>query len=846
MRRFPCALLALLLALPLKAGGLGKIAGRVTDKTTGEPLPYASVRVLELDIGASTDAQGYYFLLDIPPGTYTLRVDYLGYRPVEMQGVRVELDKTTFVNVALEPVALEVEPVVVKAEKPLVEPDVTWKSVSVSGEEITALPVTSVQEALQLQGGVTLGAGGELHVRGGRPDEILYVIDGLPVRNPLTGGFGGVVDRSALDEMALVVGSFSAEYGDALSGVVNITTGEPGSKPAFYLEYLADRLNPSPYRRPDMLGPGFDAHRDTLTGASLFEPQDLRSLKGVPFLGELRGRFQFPLPWSGFSALLAGAYLNHESPYPFGYELRRSLTGKIAYRSGGLRAFLTLQRSQGEVQHYNHKWKYNWRRYHVTEQTAALEDFTLRHLVSERLFWSLTLGRYAETEHTAVPGKSPDEVEPPVSDECVEFYVGGDSPLYRDARTTTYTVKGDLTYQRGHHELKAGGEARFHRLFLESYERLFVVSGFIGPRIHQKFTREPREAALYVRDKIEYPNLVLNLGLRLDYADPRAKMWEDPRNPLSPLVRARPKWQLSPRLGVAYPLTANAVLHFSYGHFFQNPPYEAAYKNPQFLNPDSLPPQFGFVGNPNLNPQRTVAYEFGLALGFGNLYSLDLTLYAKDIWDLLSTREVRVFPYDYAVYENADFATVRGLDLTLRRRFREGIGFTLSYTLQVARGNRSFPLQGFYDAYTGQPEAVKEYYLDFDRRHSLALTASLRMPLGVQVGILSRFESGLPYTPYAPPGVVVEVNSARMPPTFTLDLLARRRFRLKGLTLEALLEVRNLTDRKNPRFVYPRTGDPWDPGDYAGVGVCTEDYAKNPAHYGPPRRIRLGLRVEGF
>ncbi len=838
MRR---AVFGLLIPGLLLAAG-GKIAGRVVEAGTGEPLPAANVYIPELHRGTATDADGFYYLLDIPPGTYTLRAEYLGHRPVEKHHVRVELNRTTFVDFALPVQEIHTEPVVVTAKTPPVQPDVTWKSVNISNQQIQNLPVQDVQDVLRIQGGVMEGPGGELHIRGGRSNEVLYVIDGLPVRNPLTGGFHGVLDRSVLSDLSLQVGTFSAEYGNALSGVVEVATAEPRSRATYFLEYQSATLTSSPYRRADMLGPGFDAHRDSL-GRSLFHPQHLTEWRGVPFLGTLRGRWEGPLVLQGLYGMLSSVYRNEESYLPFGYRMERAVTGKLLYRTPRFRLSATVDRSRTERQGYSHAWKYRWEHYPVSRVWSSLVSMKFTHLVNPRLFYWLVAGVYTEVETTGVLGKDPENYESPVLDACTEFFVGGDEPNYRHSETRTYTLKGDLTYQWHHHELKVGGEAQWHRLFLESYERLFVVAGFEGPRVHQRFQRNPREAALYLRDKIEYPNLVLNLGVRLDYANPRAKMWQNPKDPFSPLVWAPTRWQLSPRLGFAYPLSENAVLHFAYGHFFQRPPYEAAYKNPQFLDPDSLPAQLAILGNPALKPQQTVAYELGLALGIGETYNLDVTLYARDIWDLLSTKIYRAFPYEYTLYVNADFASVRGVDLTLRRRFHRGLGFQVSYTLQVARGNRSFPLQGFYDAYTGQPEALREYYLDFDRRHALSVALESRLPLGLQAGIQVRWASGLPYTPYAPPGVVVEENSARMPPTFSLDLRLQRGVQILGHRLEAFLEVQNLTNHRNARFVYARTGDPWDPGQYGGVGVCTEDYAKNPAHLGPPRTLSLGLRL---
>ena len=258
--------------------------------------------------------------------------------------------------------------------------------------------------------------------------------------------------------------------------------------------------------------------------------------------------------------------------------------------------------------------------------------------------------------------------------------------------------------------------------------------------------------------------------------------------------------------------------------------------------PESIP-RYGLVGNPRILPQRTTAYEVGVKYAIKEIYGIDITLFLKDIRDLLATTEVRKFPYDYIIYTNQDFGSVKGIDFTLKRELVSGFGLTINYTYQVARGNRSFAMQGFYDVYTGMPERMKEYYLDFDRRHTFS--SNLEILTGTLGGISVNFRaaSGLPYTPYISEGVVVEENSGRKDAEYSLDIMIHQGIRLGTTTVDFFVKGINITDHLNPRYVYSRTGKPWDSGEEAGGLMGSRDYIIDPSNVGPRRIIKAGLRI---
>ena len=238
------------------AGTQGKISGVIIDKGSKEPISEANIYLEGTELGASTDRDGYYIILNVPPGKYTLVAQYLGYQSQKVEGLEVVSDLTTVANFQLNPTPLESnEAVTVLAEKPLIRPDVTSKLAVVDGNEINAMPVENINDVIASQAGITTDAEGNLHLRGGRTSEIVYMVDGQPVENPLDKSFGGLIDNYAIRELQVLSGTFNAEYGAAMSGIINIVTKEGSDQIHAKVEYTSPMLNSSPYRKRNALVP---------------------------------------------------------------------------------------------------------------------------------------------------------------------------------------------------------------------------------------------------------------------------------------------------------------------------------------------------------------------------------------------------------------------------------------------------------------------------------------------------------------------------------------------------------------------------------------------------------------
>ncbi len=202
----------------------GKISGLVTD-TDGIPLPGVNIIVDGTTTGSSSDADGYYTILNIKPGIYTLRATFVGFSVVRIENVEVDIGLTTEVDIVLMEETIEGEEIIVTAVQPVVRRDVSASIASINKTELEALPVTSVSSVIGLQAGVE-----GLSIRGSGSDEVSFNLNGMNLRSerdntPFTG-----ISVTSIENVQVQTGGFNAEYGDARSGVINVTSKEGNAK----------------------------------------------------------------------------------------------------------------------------------------------------------------------------------------------------------------------------------------------------------------------------------------------------------------------------------------------------------------------------------------------------------------------------------------------------------------------------------------------------------------------------------------------------------------------------------------------------------------------------------------
>ena len=234
----------------------GKIMGKIVDASTGEGIPFANVLVDGTSIGAASDVDGNYVILNIPPGVYSVTASYVGYQKVTVEDASVNVGFTTTLNFNLPPGEVTLAAIVVQGERnPLIRQDLTNPTVAITSESLNNLPVDNISDVIKLQAGVVTGDDGSIHVRGGYGNEVAYTLNGLSLNDPFGNQRAVGLASNAVQEASVSTGTFSAEFGNALSGVVNYVTKEGSDKLSFSLKgYGGDYITSNTGLFNDILG----------------------------------------------------------------------------------------------------------------------------------------------------------------------------------------------------------------------------------------------------------------------------------------------------------------------------------------------------------------------------------------------------------------------------------------------------------------------------------------------------------------------------------------------------------------------------------------------------------------
>jgi len=828
--RFISVFLILITSVNLFSTNYGKITGKVVDANSGEPLIGANIVVTGQSLGAATDQEGEYVILQVPPGEYQISIEYIGYNPAIYDKVQVRTNRITVINGTLKPTVISGEEVVIIAEPSIVEKDNTATLRTINSRDIQNLPAVTVNDVLRSQPGVVDYDG--LHFRGGRSGEVTYFLDGVPLVNPLFSEIttSEVINQNYISEMQIISGTFSAEYGNAMSGIVNITAKEGGKSLQTDLDMKSTSLG--------LNQPSKDYNRNVI-----------RATLSGPFL------------FSKTNFFLAGSYDDRDSYLPWGYRTESNLFAKITDRHvNNLKLNLSVNFSKGTRKNYSHSWKYIPDQYWYEPQThSELVQFGFTHTVKQNLYYTLNL--YYNAYHYDSGDYDYWELSPAYRlDANNEFYLFSYVSTYEEDDQKTFGWRGDILWQaNSNNELKGGIEYRQHDL-----KRFYINTPYYDDHILDDYRRYPREFAAYLQDKINFSSIILSAGLRFDLTDPNSGYWPDPYdayyNRDEKYRQADISYQFSPRLGISYPVSEKTVFHFGYGHYFQRPEYQFIYKSMSDENYKqniimNLRTGNGRFGNPNLKPERTITYEFGLSHQIYQDFLLNVSAYSKQVRNFTGARTF--YPGDkpeywetFSLHINEDFGYNNGIEIQLKKSRGKYISGEINYTYAVAEASSSGPLErvGIEEA---NRQSLKFFPTDWDSRHKLNLLLNARVLndqgpkiAGVhflenfKLSLLFQYNSGLPYTkgirgatePY-------EINNGRLPENWTIDLKIDRQIRIKELELIPYLEIYNFTDRRNVEYVDPFTGKPDQ------IIGRTYEFSANPLNWGPPRLIYLGIDI---
>ncbi|MCF7797472.1 MAG: carboxypeptidase-like regulatory domain-containing protein [Lentisphaeria bacterium] len=453
-----------------------------------------------------------------------------------------------------------------------------------------------------------------------------------------------------------------------------------------------------------------------------------------------------------------------------------------------------------------------------------------------------------------------------------EYFSGGADRYRHWTKSVTDEVKFDITSRvNKNHQLRAGVDFKRHFITFdeaqlpwlsEPYLEVYGLPGQVDRTGWDKFLngtgeKSPLELGAYVQDKIEYPWMTINVGLRADMQNSRDTSWADPRASWSGLVPSDWKVLWSPRLGISHVITDRATFTFGYGRFFQNPTYRNIYLN----DAGDLTTPSPIVGNAHVQAQKASSYEFGLNYQFSDYWRMGLVGWSKDYSDLAATERVKSFPYNYSVVVNYDYGSARGMDLTLEKRGGSAWSTVIQYTLSRATANRADAWQGYRSSDTPETMPKKEVLMNYDRTHNLTATAGYQFtkdnspvifgmrPLNhSNVNLTMVAMSGAPYTPY---DINLKsfgaTNSQRMPWYIETNMAYRKYMQLFGVRWAAGIIVRNIFNRENVIDIYAETGSAVDPGRLntraIEDGSASNTLFDRPYYYSDPRQIDFTLEA---
>ncbi len=858
------ALFAASWTITIAAYGQGKVAGSVRDGATGEALIGVNVVIDGTLQGAPTNSDGNYVILNVRPATYTLVFSYIGFQTKKVTDIVVSTGQTTRIDIALEEQLIEGQEIIVRAERPLVQKDLTASKKTVIAEEIDALPVESLFGVLATQAGVSTGASGELHVRGGRSNEISYLVDGLAVSNPFnTNGIATRVAIDAIDEMTVISGAFNAEHGKAMSAIVNLVTKEGGNRyegsvSAYGGDYLTangdifllpERIDlhtttlEGSLSGPIPLGQGLrflvsgrrDDNDGHLYGIREHLPSDSANYNVSPWYYEIHGR-----PWWDYAegtitfsdgrVVEGGALPLPAERVPMNPNERSNLLAKLSARpSRHTRLEYSFLVDNSESKSFSFGYRYNPDGTGRQRRRSQNHSLHWTHTLSGQAFYTLKLS-YALSAYKSYLYEDPTDPRyvkdfggigggNVVGFPGNNFLVGGNQKghVYEDSESLRARL--DFTRQFGvTHEVKAGAEVQGHGLSRENFVVLFDGNRYLEPTVepvdnpsHDLYEdQRVLELSAYVQDKLEYDDFIINAGLRYERFDPNGQYIPDLFEPSGELASAQTKNLLLPRLGVSFPITERGIIHFSYGHFAQMPSLRNLYINPEFEFPKGSAPTFG---NTNLRPERTVQYEIGLQQQLTDVFAFDVTGYFKNIRDYMALQLVRYSTIAgedlYNIYLNKAYANVTGITVAVTKRRSPG-GFlwaTVDYTFQIAEGSDDDANRFFFNRLSGRENELEVVPLTFDQRHILSSTVTISRSRAWSISISSQFATGYPYSPLLlEQNVDLPTRSGRKPSKLKLDLHAYRQFAVRRMRLRAFVKVFNLLDRLNENFVFNDTG----------------------------------------
>ncbi len=814
-------IIILVICSTIAYGQSGKLAGYVFDKESGESLAGVNISIIGTYKGSSTDAEGFYSVSDLVPAEYTLEISFIGYKVTQMTGIVITADNTTALDIQLESTILALgQEIEVIGKKPLLDLQETSTNRRLTSDDIEKTIASDAIDLVSQQVGV-VKQDNAIYVRGGRAYESQYIVDGVSVQDPLSGtGFGLNVSANAIEEIEVISGGFSAEYGQATSGVIKVKTKSGSDKFTGSFSYKSDHIGifkdqdfsfngdqyefglsgPEPISRllknMGLKLPGdiyfylslYTNFTDDYTGATasqLISSISPESFKASTFAPRQNNN------WSGILKLT----WKFNPTNTFTWSMNRSLI--VNQNTQLLQTNLEyVEASPGFPYNYSKNLD-NFNTYsHDNEKLAIL----WQHTFNSSTFSELRLSRFFTHLRSDWEGNSWQAYSQPFDIARLPvqyffpdttqirvipgdgFYDYGNSKIWHDHYVEDYSFKADITTRfDDNHTLKAGLEASFKEMQMVDIADAWIGDFGSGQDIYRV---HPADGAFYLQDDVKSSGFILNAGLRLDWWAPgeladraiadennlflTSGMRKKYNDETVDIFNRKVKLRLMPRVGVSFPISNNQMLYFNYGHFSKRPKPQFIYAK---LTNSDVRDSFQKYGNPSLSPETSVKYELGVRHKFGEDDVISFTAFYKDIFDYVQTISTILDRVGRAVfYINQDYARSNGIELEYKTRIGKYIfgTFNTSWSVTTTKSSDSDLAQLIEDQSLPEPP-IREVPARWDRPWKVGANLAVRIPqdhnpklLGLSVfsdwSLNLRFfaQAGRRYTPQYLSGYDVE------------------------------------------------------------------------------------------
>jgi hypothetical protein len=809
----------------LYAGTTGKIKGFVRDAGNGEPLAGVNITIEGMPRGAATDIDGYFNIISIHPGKFNVVASYVGYQTKRLINVEVNADLTTSIEFELVEALIEGEVIEIIAERPAIQKDLTASEQGYSAEEIEAAPIENLSDLIDLQAGINpvgsepsgyvAGSPGDgIHIRGGRENETLFMIDGVKVGDDIYGGSRYIQNTSgsSIQEMKTIIGTFNAEYGGKTGGVISVITKDGSANYAGSLSGYTDKFGIEQFDRNTYQG------ELSLTGPIPFLNNLFFYINGQARTTDGRTDiFGVDIPdWSDSEGLV-GRVDDDDVPDEWkvaaDWKDEWNTMAKLIFKPvQNLKLMTSYIHSSVKEGKYKHSYRYRPYAFPWVDTENFGVTLKLVHTLSANTFYEL-IGSFQATNFFYGIDKTR-EKKLLYGDRVTyeDYYVSGAIHEYNTDSSQTWQALVNVTSQiHKNHQIKTGLELRrlevFHRMDMAGGAPVYEIEGEFYESHLAYARRNPLEFSVYLQDKMEFEDIgmIMNLGVRLEYWNPEMEFMELPDLPFTTeMLSTEAKIRFSPRFGISYPVSDRAAFHLAYGHFYQLPRYMeliSGLNDRGFYQgrPNLNDPGPG-ISNPNARPEKTVSYETGVQLQLAFNTTMNVTAFYREMSDLMGVRWMSGGG-GFVYLDNVDFGNSKGIEIVLNKRFSDLWSARINYTWSTANISTSSPLTA---AQKNRFISYRTFLADWDRPHDLSANFVFSNPSSWAISLITYARSGRPYSTLAE-----KLNTERMPWEITSDLRISKYFNFLGMQETFYLKVSNLLDRRNIRSVYSETGK-WD------------------------------------